>query len=276
MTNSLERITLRFDGLDSDEHKIDLHQLGESLQGLARISDISGHFVVTHKYSKWLSTHDVRVFAKEARENCFSIDGVLEFVKQQQVFSGFMGAAMTALVAYILAKNANKEEQSEKSLKLYLKALHDQGHRDQKTINRCLDLIEKMATDLRPSAKQAVAPIGKSASTLTLLDGEGKNFGVFNEHDAEQIRKPEPNELTGIEKIKVRFTELDKQRGTAKVHLDGMPTNHRISALVHDPLVKDVNNVYSLALASDEPIYVQAKLQYKSGELSKLYIFDSV
>jgi hypothetical protein len=65
-------ITIRFDGLDAEDHEIDLFTLGESLQGLARIAGTVGHFAATQEYSRYFRSHELKVLAKEPRENCES------------------------------------------------------------------------------------------------------------------------------------------------------------------------------------------------------------
>lgn len=70
-------ITLRYDGLDAERHVIALDALGESLQGFSKIISTAAHFAVTQQYSKRSNVQTVRVCAKEARANCFSLHAVL-------------------------------------------------------------------------------------------------------------------------------------------------------------------------------------------------------
>lgn len=267
-------IRFRFDGLDAGDHKADLYTLGESLQGLARIAAVAGHFAVTQEYSKYFSVHEVRIVATEPKANCFSIDAVWEFVKQQQILSGGFGAIGAVIISYILASNANKAEEM-KLLKDSLdKAIRELGSRDDKIVMGLLGVIEKMAVDLRPSAKQAVAPIGKSAATITISSSDGNFSSSYDINDAEQIRKMADNEISDVQTIVVKITELDKVRGSAKVNMDGEPEDKRVNAVISDPLLEIPNNKYALALASGERIAVRAKIQSKDGEVSKIYISD--
>lgn len=46
------RIELRYEGRDADAHEIELHQLGESLQGFGRVIAVAAHFSQTGQYNK--------------------------------------------------------------------------------------------------------------------------------------------------------------------------------------------------------------------------------
>lgn len=274
MQNMDECVNFRFDGLDSADHKLDLYALGESLQGLARIAAVAGHFAITQKYSRYFSVHEVRILASEPKANCFTVTAVWEFVKQHQILSGSFGAIGGVLIAYVLATNAKKEREM-KHLKDSLDlAIRELGNRDQKVVEQLIGVIGKMASELRPAAIQAVAPLGKSADYLTVTTGNGEVVGTFDLSDAEEIRKLGENELTETRSVVVRLSELDTVRGSCKVHLDGSPDTDRVPALIADPLLQKKNNIYALALASGEKISVRAKLQLKGGEVAKLYISD--
>ena len=80
------KITLRYDGIDSNEGEIELFALGESLKGMARIAATVGHFAVTEKYSRHFISHDVKVLAKPPKDNCFSVDLVFDFVNNTKYY----------------------------------------------------------------------------------------------------------------------------------------------------------------------------------------------
>lgn len=274
MTEDTSGLTFRFDGQEADEHKLELYSLGESMQGLARIASVSAHFAATQKYSRYFGTHSFRIYAEEPRANCFTISATWEFVKQHQILSGAFGALAAILVNWVLTSNANKVEEM-KLLKDSLdKAVRELGNRDQATISGLLGTLDRMAFELRNAARLAVSPLGSTANLLTVSSRSGEYAQTYNLADAEAIRLPGPNELTGITTMVVRLSELDSMRGTCKVHLRGLPEDHRIAAEILDP-VKDIpNNTYALALASGSEITVCAKLQLRNGEIARLYISD--
>lgn len=266
------QLTVRFDGGDADAHEIDLFQLGESLQGLARITATAGNFAATGKYSRYFPSHDVRVVAKEPRPNCFSLDVVWNFVSQHQLLSGSFGPIAAALIPYLFVRAARKEAEVKalkESLALAIEKLAD---RDDGIKNRLLDLVEKMADDLRPSVRRAVSPVGNSCKTLTI------NMGVtrtsVDEADKAVICNDAEDEITETRELEVYFTEMDKERDSCLARLVGHEDDKRIKAKITDPVFETENNPYVLAFAEGSSIAVRAKLLIKNGELDKMFISD--
>lgn len=270
-----EILVIRFDGLDAESHEIDLFTLGESLKGIARIAGTAGSFALTQKYSKYFLAHDVRVLAREPKANCFSVPLVWSFVQQHQILAGSFGAIAVPLVGYIIAKNANKREEMKLLKEALDTAIHQLGHRDEAVIARLLDTVDRMAADLRTSARQVVAPLGKSASTVTIYSPNHNLSTTFNQNDADAINKDEDDEITDTRELTILITELDLKLGTCKAHIDETNPTQRINAVITDPLIKNTNNSYSLAFAAGERITVKAKLQLNDGEITKLYISDA-
>lgn len=274
MSSEIARLTLRFDGLDASSHQIDLYSLGESLQGFARILSTVGHFSATQEYSKNFSIHVVKTYAQEVRANCFSVDMVINWVQQNQIFSGSAGAVLAVILPWIFSRHKNKTEEM-KLLKDSLdKAIEQLGNRDQEVINRLTSTIEKMAEELRPAARQAVYPIGQSCKTISIFDkGKNKPIGVINEQDKEEISKLQDGEVTGIQEFNIVISELDKQKATCKVSVNG--ADKRISASISDPLINTPDNVYYKAFVSNEILKVTGKAIIKDGDIYKLVIIDA-
>jgi hypothetical protein len=264
-------IKIQFDGMDAENHEIELFALGDALKGVARIAAVSGHFAVTQKYSRRFNSHDVRVVAREPKANCFSLDILWSFVQQHQILSGSFGVIVSVLIPYVIAVSANKRKEM-KILKESIDNLISQlGSNNDHAVDRLSSIIEQMAIELKPSAKLAVAPIGGSCKTLSIHS----SFGVstFDEADKEQIVKSEDDELTETKSFNVLITELDLERGTCKVHIDE-DNDRRVNAVITDPQVQINNNAYSIAFAAGEAISVQGKALIKEGELAKLFISD--
>lgn len=274
MSSEIARLTLRFDGLDASSHQIDLYSLGESLQGFARILSTVGHFSATQEYSKNFSIHVVKTYAQEVRANCFSVDMVINWVQQNQIFSGSAGAVLAVILPWIFSRHKNKTEEM-KLLKDSLdKAIEQLGNRDQEIINRLASTIEKMAEELRPAARQAVYPIGQSCKTISIFDKDkNKPIGVINEQDKEAISKLQDGEVTGIQEFNIVISELDKQKATCKVSVNG--ADKRISAAISDPLINTPDNVYYKSFVSNETLKVTGKAIIKDGDISKLVIIDA-
>lgn len=277
------KISLRYDGLDAENHEIDLACLGESLKGFSKILATAGTFAVTQRYSKNVSGQDVKVYAKEARANCFTLDTVINFVGQSQLFSGAMGSILGALIPYIFNRNSQKKEEM-KALKDSLdKAIEALGNKDRDTIDGLLKVIEKMAEELRPSVRQAVSPIGNTCREISVTTSGGYEPARINEDDKAAIDRLNDDEVIGLREYKIFITEFDAQRTTAKVIILGDENNRRIPADISDPSVRKAGNPYITALnaylesqgAGSACVTVTAKASVKKGNISKLYIADA-
>lgn len=274
MSSEIARLTLRFDGLDASSHQIDLYSLGESLQGFARILSTVGHFSATQEYSKNFSVHTVKTYAQEVRANCFSVDMVIDWVQQNQIFSGSAGAVLAVILPWIFSRHKNKAAEMKLLKDALDKAIEQLGNRDQEVINRLASTIEKMAEELRPAARQAVYPIGQSCKTISIFEkGNSTPIDVINEQDKAEISKLQDGEVTGIQEFNIVISELDKQKATCKVSVNG--ATKRISASISDPLINTPDNVYYKAFVSNETLKVTGKAVVKDGELSKLVIMDA-
>ena len=274
MSSEIARLTLRFDGLDASSHQIDLYSLGESLQGFARILSTVGHFSATQEYSKNFSVHAVKTYAQEVRANCFSVDMVIDWVQQNQIFSGSAGAVLAVILPWIFSRHKNKAAEMKLLKDALDKAIEQLGNRDQEVINRLASTIEKMAEELRPAARQAVYPIGQSCKTISIFEkGNSTPIDVINEQDKAEISKLQDGEVTGIQEFNIVISELDKQKATCKVSVNG--ADKRISASISDPLINTPDNVYYKAFVSNEILKVTGKAVVKDGELSKLVIMDA-
>lgn len=275
-------ITLRFDGKDAQNHEVELNSLGESFQGFARVLSTAGNFAVTQKYYKKCNHQEVKVYARDPRANCFSIDAVTSFISQQQLFSGLAAAILPLLIQYIFSRNAQKKEEM-KHLKDSLdKAIEALGNKDKDTIQGLLNVIDKMATDLRPAVRQAVSPIGNTCSTISIRAGESVEPLVITESDKKIIDQLEDDEVIGIRQYQVLITEFDGVNKTAKVILIGDDQAKRVVAEISDPAIMKKENPYINALQAfmhapndtSASVTVTAKAIAKKGSISKLFIMD--
>lgn len=268
-------ISLRFDGLDADAHEIDLFALGEALQGFARIISTVGHFAVTQTYSKNFAAHSVKTVAKEPVANCYKLDLVLNWAQQNQIFTGSVGTLLAVLIPLIFARHKNKTEEMKMLKDALDKAIAALGNRDQFVIDRLAATIEKMAEELRPSARQAISPVGVSCETISIIDTQTKQcYGTLNQEDKNAVATLTEKELTGIREFTVTLSEMDKEKATCKVTLPDI--EHRLNAIIADPAFEMPNNDYFTAFVSGKALTIQGKATIKNSEISKLYIMNVV
>lgn len=274
--------SLRYDGLDAEKHEIELSSLGESLKGFSKILATAGTFALTQKYSRNSSSQEVKIYAKEARANCFSLDTVMNFISQSQLFSGSAGAILGALIPYIFAKNAQKKEEMKYLNGALEKAIEALGNKDKDTISGLISVINKMAEELRPSVRQAVSPIGNTCNKISVSSGPEFKPTVINEEDKAVIDQLNDDEVLGLREYRIFLTEFDAHRMTAKVIIEGDDSDKRISAQISDPSASKSENPYlislsrflSLGLSHGASVKVTAKASVRKGAISKLFIVD--
>lgn len=274
MDGNLAVVPIRYDGLDAERHQIELHLLGESLAGVARILAVSGHFIATGQYAKQIQALDVKVYVSEPKANCFTVDAAIEFAKQQQLLSGFAGVILGPLLGWIFARASNNRAEM-KALKDSLdKAIEHLAGQNSQLVPRLLSTVERMAESLRPSVRSAVAPIGK---TCTHIKIGGDTGVVIDEATAASIRDVAPDEVTEERTWDIRITELDIEGCTAKIRFedDAEWEGGRFRAVITDPAFSVRENVYVRAFVSQRRIRVRGKATLREGEIQVLYISNT-
>lgn len=264
--SEIAEVAIRYDGGDADNHSIELNSLGESLQGMARVLAVSGNFAVTGEYVKQYQAMDVRVIVKEPVANCYTIVAIVQSVMQHPLFVSAAGAAVGSIVTWLFARISGDKEE--------MKALKD-------TIDKMLELqgksqeqlhatLEKMADALRPAVRQAVAPVGRSVSTMTVA-----GTYVIDEAAAEVIRSQGQVEVGPDRTWELVITELDTEKHTGKVRLAGDDGN-RVKVKITDPLVDTTPSPYASALAHATTITVRGKPVMRDGDIDTIFISDII
>ncbi|KAA0983276.1 hypothetical protein [Pseudomonas sp. ANT_J28] len=270
---------IRYEGMDADDHRIDMAALAESLDGFSRIYAVVGHFISTGQYAKQMQALNVKAYAQESEAKCFNISAVLDFASSAGLFQGVMGAALTAIVAYVIHRSSgNKEEMK------HLKDLLEQqlGFSKQVT-ERMMDTIDRLSDGLRPSVKKAVSPVGDTCSRIDLY-AEGKKHQTMDQSLKDSLVDDSDSQVLGEKVYVVEISEMDRIKRTCKVHLVGPDTEEgteedgtprRINADITDPAALIEPNVYMEAWYKSTKLNVKAKALLRNGLIAKMYISDT-
>lgn len=272
MSESEIVIPIRYDGLDAEKHEIELFALGESIQGIARILAVAGHFAATGQYGKQMQALDVRVLVTEPKANCFTMQAAMEFVHKYELFSGLAAAIVTPLLAYIFARAANNRAEM-KAIKDSLDKVLAQGAANNaEMVQRMMGTIDRLADALRPSVKSAVAPVGRTCTQMRIGSAP-----VIDEAAADAIRSQEADELTAEQAWVVTISEMDRETGSAKVRFvdEAEEDSTRFRARIIDPGFSTPGNPYLTAFATGKPLRVTGKASLRDGEVQTLYITDA-
>lgn len=287
---AIEPLIIRFDGLDAERHEVDLGQLAESLQGLSKIIGVCANFALTERLVQHRDALSVRVVARPPERHCFEFQAWVQWISTNPLVSTIIGGLTVSLITYIFSWAANRREEM-RSLKEALKqAITELGHRDEAHTARLLDTIDRMADSLRPSVKQAVAPVGRTAATLTVSNQRRTQAAIVDAVMKEAISAEQGDELGEEQDFHIRITELNMESGAFKFQLEGeledetedeaeeeadsAPNPDRYRGQIVDPAVVLPNNKYALSMAAKRQVTVRAKAMTRDGKIRRLFVSD--
>lgn len=272
-----EPIVIRFDGLDADHEEVELTSFATSLLGLSKIISASAHFAITEKVALRKDKRELRVVIRPPREGCFVVDAIVQFSHLHPTLtdyaSGTLANLTSAVIGYMFARNAAKREEMKHLSSALEKAIQTLGSRDQPTIDRLLQTVDKMADAMAPAVKQAIEPVGVTARTLSVgVASAPQNNAVVDEPTKAAILSEASLRVDEEKTYEVLISELDMVSGACHVHIGGMPDDDRRPAKITDPVVTFPNNPYVTAMAAKERLAVRAKATLREGEIDRLYI----
>lgn len=276
----IEPIKIVFDGLDAENHQVELGALGIALQGASKLLGSGGQVALTGRFSKKEIANSVRVMALPPQPGSYEFwvliasAGVAATVPLLPYIDVAVRTAATkateALVNATIAKWAGKSKQMDAANDIAVKALEEMGH----TSRAAIQLAERVTLANHGAVKQIVNPIGISAGTIQIGHSTSGAFPV-TEQDRAEIEKTEPIEIGAERTMVVQITELDLVTKSCKLSIVGDDQmNRRVPGQITDPQIAVPNNPYSSAFDSQQPISVKCKPQYADGELDRLYISD--
>lgn len=269
-----EPILIRYDGLDADRHEIEMAALAESLRGLSRIIGVCGNLAAAGKFVQHKDALSVRVVVRPAQAHCFELVAALTWISENPLVSATIAGLTTTLIAYVFKRAAGQREEMKQLRGALDLAIKELGTRDQPVVDKLLSTIDKMADALRPAARQAVAPIGETAKTLTVGGTGSANRVTVGAAEKAAILSDVPVEVGDERDYRIVITELDMDAGTCKVALADEPEN-RYAGRITDPAFSSPNNRYVLAMAAREPLRVRAKATLRDGTIDRLFISDA-
>jgi len=264
-------LSIRYEGGDAADHAIDLNQLGQSLQGLARVLAVSAHFAQTGKYNKQLNALSVRVLACPVSEHhCYEVSAfVRKALSSAELWSGLGTGLFMAVVNHVF--NRTKEQELKHLSAALEKSLGQQGEAQ----TRMLATIERLADALLPAVRQTLAPIGQSVASINIRSAGKNEASVHLDAQTKALAAvPKDNQITAPMALVVVISELDMLNGSCKVTMEDDPDS-RISAVIVDPVVTRPGNAYADAMTYLKFVTVTAKAEIdQDGCIVKLFISD--
>jgi len=263
-----------YKGKLADQGELDMADLAESLDGFARIIGCASTYAAGGKDRVRLDSFDVRVTVAAPKSGSFILETAVQFVTQHQMLQGAISTIAGAVIAEVFRGKRDRlnAEQMEHLRAITELAVNMLGRQQEQERAAHVEVVGRLAEAMNPAAKKALGPIGRSCDTIEI--GEGRTRLVLTQDDKDALDVEPGDDVDPVKAYDVLFTEMDVQRRTAKVDLDGH--ENRIACVIADPVLGQPNNAYLAAFASRSRIQVMAKAVIRKGELKTLVVSDTV
>lgn len=275
-------IVLRYEGLETDQHMIDLSQVGSSIHGAAQLLGSAGTIVLTGQYAKHIQTLPVRVFAGTPNRGTWELPALIMsaapvlvvaaplFPAMAEVTKTAATKAVTSIVNYVVSRLGGQTSDTKVALGTVEKALAEVGQ----TSRHAIDAVERIALNQRPSVRLLVVPVGDSCTSLRI--GEIEHGAVeIDKPMRDAIDAPDPIVIGPAGKYEILLSELDLKNRSCKFSFRTQDDpEHRTNGEITDPILNAPFNPYSAAFNSQQWLTVVAKPELKEGDIEKLYISD--
>jgi hypothetical protein len=276
-------IPVKYTGLYSDDHLIDLQEFGISLQGLAKLSNSVVNFYLNGEIIRDSRLFKVRLFAAPPEPCCVILDVVALMVAGQlplwaplicETATGYLIPLLKGIIAKRLKRPDVVEAAVAQMAALALshaefaKEVH-QGHmRDKEWLYSQIDSLAKHnAAPLR----QFVKPIGSTCHEIS-LGSEDSSPAKIGEAEAQALTSKEELSVDDSREFKGVFEGVDTTNGTCKFRIDGSEGD--VSGKITDPALLLPQNPYTHSLDTKKPVTITAKAVTRDGDIVRLFISD--
>jgi hypothetical protein len=277
-------IPVKYTGLYSDDHVIDLQEFGVSLQGLARVSNSIVDFYLHQRVAKDTRLYTVRLFAKPPEPGCVLLDIVgLMLAGQLPLYTPYVcDLATTFIVPLIkatIAKRLKRTDAMEKAIEqITTLAIRHADSMDQVRADHMRDKgwlqshIDKLSSQNSTPLRQLVRPVGSTCRQIEVGQPDGVAPVTIGEAEAQVLTSREELSVEDSREYHGTFDGVDKTNGNCKFRVAG--TDNDIPGKITDPALLNAPNVYTHSLDTQKPITIQAKAVTKDGEIVRLFISD--
>ncbi|MDR5879508.1 hypothetical protein [Caballeronia sp. LZ032] len=274
--NKLCILSVRYQGYDAIAHEIDLNQLGESIQGFARVISLCASVLATGRLPFHFDALDVSVVSLPVDEHhCFEVLAMVKsMATSKELWSGAFGAVLAAVIQYVLSRrDQGNMKYLNEALQRSMQSNELNMTRLATTVDKMMASIDKLTDILQPAARQALSPIERSCERIDLhLDGAC--FMSLNRTHKRTFAHAGRKLSEHLETYVGVISQFDMTTGACRVTLEG--GSARLPAIVVDPAFNRPKNRYVEAMASRHSICFLAKADLDDeGHPLRLYISDT-
>ncbi len=273
------KFILRFDGLDADEHRVDMRLLGRALLGTEAAVHDGLWLAIEQKGKRGRKRTDISVQVEAPKAHCLEIQGaivatagVLPFA--YEVANSLGVDYIKQVISAILLHHGGREADAARHMEQALDIISQQAASTERMHSVTMEAMVRMVEGARRQASDIVAPVGPSADQLKIGGLDMTDTTIIDAAMADAIRSTQRLKVSDMTDVRVQFEALDRKTRKAKVYVNG-DADRPIPAEMRDPAFDEFPNAYSEAFSLGAPITVQAKLSTTDGgEIVKLHILD--
>ena len=287
---SFAEIQIRYEGLNADNHEMELASLATSWQGLAKIiasaADIACYNRLVDE-KKW----QVKVTTKAEIQPGSILTTIWVYVNQSSLFSNLASTIFATILGYWLSNRKSRKELEKKLKEVQLQLVKEQVLREidvrrkdeiieslenERERNKLAEAIDTGFMKVKASGRKLVNPINRECETITAKIGEKVLF-VADKKSKDIFRKERLFGDTGAYQIYIR--KLDKLSGHCSVFIiDENDEGTLVEAEINDAKFFAVNNEYLDSFANRAKANILNVNAYpelsEEGEIIKLFITD--
>lgn len=279
---------LKFDGLKKGEHRIDLNELGKSLQGFANAFATIGTYSISNRITSKAAEYQVSV-TTDAKIHEGSIDIWAIISASAQCCANILDIKnmFDAVCAFIFSKR----EQSDMDKFLEYLESRDQKdlEKDKMKHEENLAILNFLSKAVDSNLKNCLSPIGKTCNSISL--GSGNNNKIEKEvsyidtniKNTLLTKNTEKEEISKT--IEIILVALNKKTCSCQFYLKDDYINAEdeeernelstYSGKITDPNFDLPSNSYTRAFDANSPIKVVAKVKHNTNN-DVYYIWEII
>lgn len=279
------QLRIVYDGLDADQHQVDMRLFGRSLIGIDKIISDQIIFLTEHRRPNQRERAPLIIRAQPPIEGSAEVYGALApavgmLPLAWEFITSGSGDFLWRSLSWVLDYHAGRKSAAEQNLDALRELTKEQEKARSRSEARWLkseaewregmfDLVKY----LHPAAKNVVAPIGPSVERLQIGTREQKGE-EFDVPEAAAIRFAGEAEVSDLEKMVISVDGFQHHNKTLKIERPDNPGSY-MTADVRDPAFEDAPNIYTQAAEQKARLEVTGKRLYRGGKLERIYIFDA-
>jgi hypothetical protein len=265
------RLIFRFEGLDADRHVLAARDMGHALIGVDKIVRAALTTIDNRRFSgRGRSGAGVfSLMAAEPIRGSVELQAMIEVAALTLPFYADVALALRAkmverCVDFVLLRLGGRHREADGAMEKILDFMSEEhaamraaeDARDKRSLeDRERErehhrlMFDKMADTLRPAARDAVYPIGRSCRTLTTGSRGTEAPSIIDEPTADAIRAKEPLEVGDVCEITFKVDGLTRSKRHLRVYDPESIDDRFFTINVVDPDFERLDGPYSLAIA---------------------------